>query len=292
MKKILKKNIERGLYSLSIIKKHLIRFAGLNDNANMIDYYEQSVPNPQTALNIFDGEWMSKLPKEWSSQYHAGPNELFEDPKVAWFIEAIGGVSGKNILELGPMEGAHTYMLEKNGAGSVTAIEANTRAFLKCLIIKEILELNKSRFLCGNFVEYLRNNREKFDIVLASGVLYHMANPAELIELCSRTADTVFIWTHYYDALKISSNKKIAHRFEQGQQAEHRNFRHTLYRHEYDTHLFTNRRFLGGGDHYSSWMTKPDITACLKHFGFSSVEINYDQPDAPSGPCFALAARK
>ncbi len=36
-----------------------------------------------------------------------------------------------NILELGPLEGAHTYQLR------ILAIEANAEAFLKCLVVKE-----------------------------------------------------------------------------------------------------------------------------------------------------------
>ncbi len=41
-------------------------------------------------------------------------------------------------------------MLENMGASSVIAIEANSRAYLKCLITKEILNLRCSRFLIFN----------------------------------------------------------------------------------------------------------------------------------------------
>ena len=39
---------------------------------------------------------------------------------------------------------------------SITAIEANRRAYLKCLVMKETLGLTRTRFLLGDFVEYLR----------------------------------------------------------------------------------------------------------------------------------------
>ena len=90
-------------------------------------------------------------------------------------LSKIGDYKGISVLELGPLEGGHAYMLEKAGVGSVLSIEANTRAFLKCLISKEIFGLNKCHFLLGDFTEYLNKLDEhiRFDLVFASGVLYH-----------------------------------------------------------------------------------------------------------------------
>src|SRR5205814_564703 len=107
----------------------------------------QEAPSPQTALDIFAREWASKLPEEFE-YLRAGNVPLFQDSRIEWAGERLG-LKGKSILELGPLEGGHTYMLEKMGAESIVAIEANTKAFLKCLIIKEILDLKSARFLCG-----------------------------------------------------------------------------------------------------------------------------------------------
>jgi hypothetical protein len=41
-------------------------------------------------------------------------------------------------------------------------------------------------FSSGDFVSYLKTAEASFDICLASGVLYHTINPAELIYLISR----------------------------------------------------------------------------------------------------------
>lgn len=41
----------------------------------------------------------------------AGVVPLFEDGRVAWAIEQFNGVQGKHILEFGPLEAGHTYML-------------------------------------------------------------------------------------------------------------------------------------------------------------------------------------
>ena len=62
-----------------------------------------------------------------------------------------GRLAGFGILELGPLEGAHTYRLEQLGAERILAIEANVEAYLKCLIVKEILGLIKSKLLTWRF---------------------------------------------------------------------------------------------------------------------------------------------
>ena len=124
---------------------------------------------------------------------------LFEDPRVAWGLEALGGVSGQRALELGPMEGGHSYMLQRGGAREVVSIEGNQRCYLKCLVVKEVAGLDRVRYELGDFVEFMRATPERFDLCLASGVLYHMADPLEVVHLVSRVADRAFFWTHYHD---------------------------------------------------------------------------------------------
>jgi hypothetical protein len=188
-------------------------------------------------VNIFNGEWASRFPGDLAT-LPAGQSPLFEDSRITWAIEQFGGITGHHMLELGPLEAGHTFMLEQLGAASITAIEANTRAFLKCLIVKEMLQLKRSQFLCGDFVEYLRATQQKFDSCLACGVLYHMANPAELLRLIAQSADRVFIWTHYFDRDPITSDPALLAKFHlDGIPSEHYGFSHTLYRQEYQTAL-------------------------------------------------------
>jgi hypothetical protein len=241
-------------------------------------------------LDIFPGEWTSVLPAPFSS-LKAGASELFNDARIKWFVDTIGTINNKTILELGPLEGGHTYMLEQLGASRIVAIEANTRAFLKCLIIKELLGLQRARFLCGDFVEYLHQDGESFHICLASGVLYHMQNPAELIALLARRcSEHLFVWTHYYDPAIISANPLLAPRFTGSEFSEYEGFQHTLYRQEYQSALNWTG-FCGGSAPTSYWMTRDDIIRCLHHFGFEVQGVNFDHTDHPNGPALALLAK-
>ena len=258
---------------------------------SILDQYVRSAPSPQNALDIFRGEWSSQLPVPFST-LQAGRIELFEDARVRWFAEVMGGVRGKSILELGPLEAGHSYMLEALGASSIVAVESSTRAFLKCLIVKELVGLRRVRFLFGDFLEYLRADGQNFDVCLASGVLYHMQNPAELVALLSRRCrQHVCVWTHHYDHAIVSSTPRLAQKFTGASSHEYCGFRHTLYRQEYQAALEW-AGFCGSGAPATHWMTREDLFRCLHHFGFEVAGVAFEQPDHPNGPALAIVARR
>ena len=253
---------------------------------SILDEYVQTAPTDQNALDIFKGEWSSHLPGCWKD-LDAGAISLFDDARIVWAAEQLGGFDGQRILELGPLEAGHTYMLESMGAESILAIEANTRAYLKCLIVKEILGLNRSRFLLGDFISFLRQNETPFDVCLASGVLYHMQNPCELIQLISLTSKKIILWTHYYDQKLIEAKGRVAEKFSSHLGKNHNGFGHTVYKYSYGDALDWSG-FCGGGISYSYWMSRDDILACLRFFGFQDLRIGFEDPDHQNGPSFCV----
>lgn len=256
---------------------------------NILDEYVTTLPSKQHAIDIFKGEWASRLPPELS-ELTAGSIPLFQDERISWSIEKLGGVQGARVLELGPLEAGHTYMLQKMGAASILAIEANTRAYLKCLIIKELLGLNRAQFLLGDFVAYLAQNTEQFDMCMALGVLYHMKQPVELLYLLSKVSHKVALWTHYYNPDNINSNP---HLFDPPTIENCRGFEHALYRQNYRQEaLLANNGFCGGMQHFSYWMTREDILRALTHFGFTQIQINFENIAHPNGSCFSIVAQK
>jgi hypothetical protein len=251
----------------------------------ILDDYVKTAPSAQNAVDIFKGEWSCLLPPPLVG----GTVPVFDDVRIEWAAQQFAGFVGKRVLELGPLEAGHTYMIEQRGAAEIVAIEANTRAFLKCLIVKEILGLQRARFLCGDFVEYLRPKQEKFDICIASGVLYHQQNPVELLELLSQTTDRLFLWTHYYDRIIISSNPHLHAKFPGATETSVAGYRHQLYRQEYQTAL-NWQGYCGGAAEHSHWLEKEAIIGALRHFGFTDIRLALDHQNHPHGPSFALAA--
>ncbi len=281
--------IKARLKALFVRVRRALRILFNTEDAEL-QQYVTAAPTPQNAVDLFKGEWSGSFP-EPLHELQAGPLPLHRDDRLAWALEQLGGVAGKRVLELGPLEAGHTYMLEQAGAAAVTAIEANARAYLKCLVVKELAGLHKSAFLCGDFMGYMRASAEKFDVCVASGVLYHMRDPVELIALAAARCNALYIWTHYYDATECHRTPQLSERFCGSAPAEHGGFKHTLYRFEYQSaRVFTS--FCGGSDLYSHWLTRGDILACCRHFGLTDIHIGHDQPGHPNGPSFALTAQR
>jgi len=257
---------------------------------SILNAYRTEYPAPQVAMDLFRGEWASKLPPPFDS-LQAGQIGLFEDDRIADALTDLGGVSGQSVLELGPLEGGHSSMLERAGAASVLSIESNSRAFLKCLIVKEILGLTRVRFQCGDFMTYLRADPPRFDLVLASGVLYHQRQPIELIDRLSRVTDRVLVWTHYYDDTIIQASPLLAPKFPRADEAEYCGFRHVLHRQEYQASL-AHPGFCGGNAEHSAWLTRADVLDAFRHFGFTRINVLREDPHFGNGPCFLFTARK
>ncbi len=256
--------------------------------ANVLAQYSREYPSPANAVRLFEGEWASALPSVDNVELASGKSLLFEDPRIAWANEEFD-FRNKTVLELGPLEGGHSFMMERMGAKHVLALEANSRAFLKCLIVKDLYRLEKCNFLLGDFVQFLKASSSKFDCCIASGVLYHMQNPAELISLIARASDRALIWTHYYDEKILGKRTFYGYkRFGAEEPAEFEGFAYKRVKQRYGLGL-KRLGFCGGTAPFSYWMSRTGIVDCLKHFGFRRVEENFHQPDHVDGPaiCFA-----
>jgi hypothetical protein len=246
-----------------------------------------TAPTAQNAVDIFAGEWSSALPLAGVT---SGGVPLFADDRVEWAIEELGGVASRSVLELGPLEGGHTAMLLDAGA-SVTGIEAQTRAYLKCLIAKELLGMTGARFLLGDFMTYLHAKPEHVDICFAAGVLYHMRSPVETIALMGEAADQLYLWTHIYDEQVILASELLSPRFTTTEKVEYEGFAHTLHRFEYADSLNSNA-FCGGSAIYSNWLSREDLFGALERFGWSVTAMAYDEPNHPHGPAIAVVAKR
>lgn len=255
------------------------------------DHYLTSAPSDQNAIDIFAGEWSSKFPASFAD-LKAGAIPMFEDDRIHWFASEINGFQQQQVLELGPLEGGHSYMLDRMGAQSVTAIESNTHAYLRCLIAKEILGMPSVRFLAGDFMAYLRGpDCPHYDIGLASGVLYHMTNPVEMISLLAEHCEKhLLFWTHHYDAVWAKTPAGQEH-LTSAESVEYAGFRCTLHRYEYNNALDWGG-FCGGPRPHCYWIEREELLACLRFFGFPQIRIGCDDPNHPHGPAFALVASR
>ncbi|MFN8224464.1 MAG: DUF1698 domain-containing protein [Gaiellales bacterium] len=217
----------------------------------------------------------------------AGTAELFDDSRMHWGFERLGGLDGRSVLELGPLEGGHSYMAQRAGASRVVAVESNRQAFLKCLVVKELLDLERCKFLCGDASAYLRETADTFDVCFACGILYHMVEPVELLDLISRRAKRLLLWTHYYDEKGLdglAAGRALGRREER----QYRGFRYAAHRHRYHP-LSRGAGFWGGTQPFSYWLPRADLLRALEHFGWHDIQIAFEETTA-NGPALALVA--
>jgi hypothetical protein len=252
--------------------------------------YATKEPSVQQTLDLFRGKWASRMPAELGV-CEAGDAGLFADPRVDWAIENLArlGVSleGSTVLELGPLEGGHTFRLSRARAASVTAVEAHPEAYLKCLLLKELLGMERVNFLYGDAVSFLRKIGHSYDIGFASGFLYHMARPVEFLDhLCQRTR-ALFLWTVYWDEAFSKRHPDRAAGTSGVSREDHAGFAHTLHRHDYGGELDYGR-FWGGGEANSNWMEKDEILGALAHFGFARQIVELEEN--PNGSALKVAA--
>jgi hypothetical protein len=257
---------------------------------NILEQYVKQAPSEQLAIDLFQGSWASKMPSE-RADLQAGGAALFEDPRIQWAADVLGGFADNKVLELGPLEAGHSYMLQKMGVSHITAIEANSHAYVKCLIMKEIFNLHKVNFHLGDFMPYLRECNEKFDFCLASGVLYHMQQPMELLYLISQISDKTMLFTHYYDHEIIQARSDMAHKYAKPKTHNTHGFKHQIYKHNYAEAL-DRTDYCGGNESYSIWLSRDDIINGLKFFGFKRIETAFEGKDHIHGPCFCITAEK
>lgn len=243
----------------------------------------------QAAVDAFAGEWSSRMPRN-SGLVSGGQAFLFEDRRLAWFLSRIGPLRRRSVLELGPLEGGHAYMLERAGAARVVSIEANSRAYLKCLIVAQLFGLRRTTFLHGDFIDYLEQDGPRFDVALASGVLYHMRDPVQLIASLAGRCRDLLVWTHYHDPRRAASDPELARTLGPMEEAERNGFRHHLVRKHYAGALTWNG-FCGGSAEHCSWMLREELIGAFEHFGFAVQAIAFDRPDHPNGAALALHLR-
>jgi hypothetical protein len=188
------------------------------------------------------------------------------------------------------LEGGHSWMLQCGGVGSLVSVESNRQAFLKCLIVKNILQMNEVEFKLGDFVSYLESSDELFDFILASGVLYHLQSPINALEMMLSKTRSLLVWTHYFDQELIEQNpdqRKKAKPLEPV-------LRNGV---QYKTASYAYKEaknwsgFCGGMTNEVTWCEKSLYLDVCKEQGFDT-EVFLDEPHHPHGPAFCFSAVK
>ena len=140
------KSIARA-YIYFFKNKNKIRFQ------QYLAHFSSDKPLESNPFGLFEACWSTKIP----NVDYTGSFEGFDDERIKWLLHELGSIEGQQLLELGPLEAGHTFMLEKAGA-ELLSIEGNYGAFLRCLTVKNFLGL-KTKFLLKLYEKNICINR-------------------------------------------------------------------------------------------------------------------------------------
>jgi tRNA (mo5U34)-methyltransferase len=128
------------------------------------------------------GDWFQNfnLNGVQTAPYHP----LGDYPSVKWqrFSQAIpNDLTGKTVLDIGSNAGFYSFEMKKRGATRVLGIDTDEKYLRQAEFVREILNLDvEFRQMSVYEVATLK---QKFDLVLFLGVLYHLRHPLLALDL-------------------------------------------------------------------------------------------------------------
>lgn len=211
----------------------------------------------------------------WIFKFHidgtdyGGEVSALTDPRVEQFFRFVP--SAETILELGSLEGAHTFMLaEHRGVNRVLGLESRERNLRKARLIQDLLRVRNAEFVQANLEESDLSAFGKFDAIFCSGLLYHLPEPWKLIERLPSIAPSLFIWTHYVletEAEAISNGLRGRIYVEGG-----------------------SEDLLSGMSPTSMWLTLESLIASLTRSGYRSIQVIHNDLTHSKGPVATIGA--
>lgn len=213
----------------------------------------------------------------WITKFRIGGEEFgghfdaMNDARIAQFFESFPQV--ENILELGSLEGGHSFALARNeSVKKVTAIEGRAANIEKSKLIKRLLGDEKVEFIEADIEKLDFDAFGACDAVFCSGLLYHLPRPWELIPKLARVSPNIFIWTQVSEEDKA---KKVRS-----------GWRGKFYR---EGGLLDP---LSGLSSKSFWLTLGSLIGLLTANGFRQTRIIEHNLAHPKGHAVTLAATK
>jgi hypothetical protein len=127
------------------------------------------------------------------------------------------------------------------------------------------------KILARHFIKALENWDQRYHLIVASGVLYHLKNPLHLVELTAKRTDAVYFWTHVVteESMPPSDPRRlvIASDFENH---SFRGINVRAYRRTYAS-AQTDVTFCGGLSDEHRWLHRDDLLSAFKAVGFNGI---------------------
>jgi hypothetical protein len=176
------------------------------------------------------------------------------------------------ILELGSLEGAHSFLLAQHpGVTRVVALEGREANLRKARCVQGLLQVRNVEFVQANLEEADLAAFGKFEAVFCCGLLYHLPEPWRLLAQLPAVAPHLFIWTQYAaenEARDMGNGLRGKTHIEGGADEP-----------------------LSGMSPTATWLTLDSLRDLLRASGYKTIETIHDDPKHPNGPAVTIGAR-
>jgi len=86
-------------------------------------------------------------------------------------------LTGKRVLDIGPWNGCFSFECVRRGAAEVVSLGPDDPDHAGYTKLRELLEIENARYVCGSVYDLNSQALGEFDVVLFFGVLYHLRYP-------------------------------------------------------------------------------------------------------------------
>jgi 2-polyprenyl-3-methyl-5-hydroxy-6-metoxy-1,4-benzoquinol methylase len=198
---------------------------------------------------------------------HGGTADLMNDYRIKLLMDTWPGQ--RTVLELGALEGAHAFTLAQEGY-VVTAVEARELNLARAKWVQSQLGLDV-HFILGDVERTPLVKWGTFDILLCSGILYHLSEPWKLMRQFRTVAPKLLLWTHF-----TTNPTETREGYAGAPYSEH----------GYDDSL-------SGMQPTSFWLTQNEILHLLEEDNWNITNLRVMESGelyAENGPCLLLTA--
>lgn len=252
-----------------IILDKIFSKLGYKKNSVLANSKDQVVDKEFTKIFQYFPTWISKFVID-NNEYGGKADYSMLRTSILNLKELRDSVDFKNkaILELGPLEGGNSHILEKLGISKNVAIEGRVDSYIKCCVIKNIYNLKNTKFVLDDVRRISLEKYGKFDIAVVLGLLYHLDKPNELLQSLGTMVNTLILSTHYSDsdspypdALQLEIESKNG--------------------------IYKGRKYIedpdfdpnAGLENYSFWPYETDLLKMCEDAGFNRLEILAKNPN-------------
>ena len=232
-----------------------------------MSYTEEELNDRLAQVTETYGAWSEDIPLpygKWTKGNGEVPHRRLKR-SIQIIRDVMGGhFESARILDLGCLDGIYSIECALQGA-HVLGIDVRKGHIEKCLLAKRALQLENLDFRTGDVRAILAEPMDPFDVILCSGLLYHLNAPDvfDVIErIYERTLRVAIFDTHV--SLNPTSTVSFREKLYHG---------HTAIEHGDNATPadIEDAGWSSFGNRASFWLTRPSLVNALAEIGFSSV---------------------